>query len=144
MIEHGGLADTDTVIDVGAGWTELDYCLRSEFDWRGRYMPVDGSLDGVDLNVWSPPRDAEWFVALEIVEHVYDPCRLIRAMQERALKGVIISTPNPETTDVLGMDPTHVVEVFADTLRCLRFDVQPRSFYGQPCDSLFAVYARDL
>lgn len=26
-----GLTAQDTVCDVGAGWTELDYCLRTEF-----------------------------------------------------------------------------------------------------------------
>jgi len=133
-----GLTDAHTVVDVGAGWTELDAYLRTVGRWRGRYFPVDGGLDGVDLNVWTPPRRVEWVVALEIVEHLYQPARLIRACQEAATLGVVISTPNPETTDVLGMDPTHVVPVWRRDLETLGFTVESRSFYGSPDDSLLA------
>ena len=53
-----GLTHDMTVVDVGAGMTELDYCLRAEYGWRGRYIPVDGGIDGVNLNAWTPPREA--------------------------------------------------------------------------------------
>lgn len=43
-----GLDDDSLLVDVGAGWTEFDFCLRSEFRWRGRYHPVDAMLDGTD------------------------------------------------------------------------------------------------
>jgi hypothetical protein len=140
--EHGLYRTSDiTVCDVGAGWTELG---RRFFErgFRGRYWPIDGGLDGADLNYWSPPRPVNWFVCLELVEHLRDPIRLIRAMQMAATDGVVISTPNPRTTDVLGMDATHVTPVSAEDLRFLAFSVSERSFYGQPDDSLFAVWRR--
>lgn len=136
------LSDTDTVVDLGAGWTELDYCLRTEGVWKGRYIPIDGGIDGTDLNRWIPQRPAEWFVALEILEHLANPFRLIELAKRAANKGVIISTPNPRTTDVLGMDPTHVTPICAEDLTRIGFLVQERSFYGQPDDSLFGVWTR--
>ena len=51
-----GLTDKHTITDIGAGWTEFDYCLRKEYDWKGRYIPVDGGISNIDLNVWEPER----------------------------------------------------------------------------------------
>lgn len=139
------LDDTMTVMDIGAGWTEFDYTLRAEYGWKGRYIPIDGGIDGTDLNTWAPPRRADWFVALEILEHVHDWQRLAGVMMMAADKGVIFSTPNPETTDVLGMDDTHVVEVHAKDAIAMGFTVKEATFYGgrfsngQP-DSLFGVW----
>lgn len=135
-----GLDDAMTVMDVGAGWTEFDYCLRAEFGWKGRYIPIDGGIDGTDLEVWTPPREADWMVGLEIIEHLDDPNRLINALQFYARKGVVLSTPNPRTTDVLGMDPTHKTPIPEAWLRRRGFAVYEASFYGQPNDSLFAVW----
>jgi hypothetical protein len=146
MLEGEGLLDTDTVVDVGAGWTEFDYCLRTEFNFKGRYIPVDGGIDGVDLNKWFPPRAANWFVALEILEHLENPYRLARSMMHAATRGVIFSTPNPRTTDVLGMDETHVCEVDVNKMRRLGFRVVEATFYGRfsngEPDSLFGVWRR--
>lgn len=128
-----------TVFDVGAGATEFGRFLW-ERGYSGRYFPVDACIDGVDLNEWVPQRTADWFVCLEVIEHVWDPVRLLRAMQNAALRGVIVSTPNPATTDVLGMDKTHVTPVSHAVLSSLAFDVEPRSFYGKPDDSLFGVW----
>lgn len=147
MLVHG-LDDSMTVVDVGAGMTEFDYCLRAEYDFRGRYIPVDGGIDGTDLNKWIPPREAHFFVALEILEHLAEPMRLARVMREKAIRGVVISTPNPRTTDVLGMDPTHVAEVHEHDLIFGGFDVKETVFYGgvfsqgRP-DSLFATWRKD-
>lgn len=146
MYAHG-LDDSMTIFDVGAGMTEFDYCLRAEFNWRGRYIPIDGGIDGTDLNEWEPPRDAHWFVALELVEHLTNWRGLVDNMKWRASKGVIVSTPNPYTTDVIGMDPTHVVEVWPHDLERFDFDVTEETFYGgvfsdgRP-DSLFGVWTR--
>jgi hypothetical protein len=134
------LSDDSLVVDVGAGWTELDHHLRTEHEWRGRYWPVDGMFDGVDLNTWSPPRDADFFVALEILEHLDDPGRLVGHLKKRARRGVVASVPNPRTTDVLGMDPTHVTLVHQYMLSAWGFRVEQRSFYGRPADSLFGVW----
>lgn len=144
---NNGLSDEDTVFDIGAGMTEMDYLLRTEFDWRGRYVPIDGSIDGINLETWVPPRQAEWFVALEILEHLHEYRRLTNQMMTHATKGVIFSTPNPETTDVLGMDETHVVEVDRTLMSMLGFEVSEQMFYGgafsdgRP-DSLFGVWLR--
>lgn len=142
-----GLDDSMTVYDVGAGFTEFDYCLRKEYDWRGRYIPVDGGIDGTDLNYWEPPREAHFFVALELVEHLQRWGWLVDNMQNSATIGVVLSTPNPETTDVLGMDPTHVCEVSKTDLAEWGFDVVESTFYGgvfsngRP-DSLFATWRK--
>lgn len=127
---RNGLDDSMTVVDVGAGMTELDYCLRTEYDFRGRYIPVDGGIDGTDLNVWVPPREVHFFVALEILEHLRDPMRLASACLDKAIRGMVISTPNPATTDVIGMDPTHVSEVHMSDLVRTGFHVTERTFYG--------------
>ena len=125
-----GLTDNDTIVDVGAGMTEFDYCLRAEYGFRGRSIPVDGGIDGTDLNVWVPPREAHFFVALEIIEHLYDPMRLVREMLAKAMRGVVVSTPNPRTTDVIGMDPTHVTAVHAKELENAGLYVSEETFYG--------------
>lgn len=143
-----GLDDSMTIFDVGAGMTEFDYTLRAEYGFRGRYIPVDGGIDGTDLNVWVPPREAHWFVALELVEHLTNWGGLLKKMQDRATKGVVISTPNPRTTDVLGMDPTHVEAIMPHWLESYGFTVTEETFYGgvfssgEP-DSLFGVWTRD-
>lgn len=154
-----GLAHTDTVVDVGAGWTEFGArlhtgrgpccsppcdapgCVPPCGPSRARYIPVDACIDGVDLNTWLPPRRAEWFVALEVLEHLKRPERLARALMASASKGVIISTPNPATTDVLAMDATHVTPVAGMDLLSWGFHtVVPSSFYGEHADSLLAVW----
>lgn len=142
-----GLTDDMTIVDVGAGMTELDYCLRAEYGWRGRYIPVDGGIDGVNLNYWTPPREAHFFVALEIIEHLANWRALIERMQRKALVGVVMSTPNPRTTDVIGMDPTHMVEVYSADLEPYAFKVSEETFYGGVFsdgapDALFATWRR--
>lgn len=143
-----GLDDSMTVVDVGAGWTEFDFTLRAEFGFKGRYIPVDGGIDGVDLNRWFPARHADWFVALEILEHLHEPYRLMRALKFSAKKGVVFSTPNPRTTDVLGMDRTHVTPIDVGWARRLGYSVSEQTFYGgrfsngEP-DSLFGIWKRD-
>lgn len=125
-----GLTDTDTICDIGAGWTELDYCLRKEYDWKGRYIPIDGGISNIDLNFWVPEREVEFFVALEILEHLHNPQRLMEEMKKHALKGVAISTPNPDTVDVLGIDDTHVIEVTKTMLKESQFSVTEELLYG--------------
>ena len=142
-----GLDDSMTIFDVGAGMTEFDYTLRAEYGWRGRYIPIDGGIDGTDLNRWVPPREAHWFVALELLEHLTNWDHLVRQMQFSATQGIVISTPNPATTDVIGMDPTHVVEIHPGMLTDYGFEVNAETFYGgvfsggRP-DSLFGVWTR--
>lgn len=124
-----GLDDSMTVVDVGAGMTEFDYCLRREYNWRGRYIPVDGGINGTDIRTWTP-RSAHWFVALEIFEHMYEWREVNARMRAAASKGIIVSTPWEHACDVIAMDPTHVVAIGADDLRKERFDVTYHNFYG--------------
>lgn len=156
-----GLDDDCTVMDVGSGWGEFGVRLHTgSTGWaaacdssavlpgddgflspsRARYIPIDAGNDGTDLEDWRPPRDVDYIVALEVVEHVKDPAALIGKLQMAARRGIIISTPNPATTDVLGMDPTHKVAVGRYRLLAHGFTVEARSFYGGVDDSLFAVW----
>lgn len=146
-----GLDDSMTIFDVGAGMTEFDYCLRAEYGWRGRYIPIDGGVDGTDINLWVPPRWAHWFVALEVIEHLKQPFACLDTWNQYATMGVIVSTPNPRTTDVLGMDPTHLCEVSAKDLHWASaggMKVTEQTFYGgvfsngEP-DSLFGIWTKD-
>lgn len=140
LVPLGRLTRELTVCDVGAGWTEFGRRMY-ERGWEARYWPVDGCLDGVDLDHWSPPRGADLFVALELLEHLEDPWRLVRGMKEAATLGIVVSTPNPRTTDVLGMDATHHTPIHAEVLHAHGFDVHEVSFYGKPADTLFATWS---
>lgn len=138
-----GLSDTDTVLDVGAGWTEFGRYLREE-GWAGRYWPVDG-WQGIDLEEWRLEREVTWSVALEVIEHITQSMAsdLIASLKTWSSRGVIVSTPNPLTTDVLGMDATHKWGVDPLWLLGRGFSVEARAFYGNPQDSLFAWRLRD-
>jgi len=137
FMRWAGLNSECLVFDIGAGWTEFDFCLRNEFFFRGRYVPVDAGIDGVDIDEWVPPRPADFFVALEILEHLDRPDRLLREMVAHAKIGVVVSVPNPETVDVLRIDQTHRTIVTREILSASGLVVETRSFYGQPLDSLF-------
>ena len=125
-----GLSDSDTLYDIGCGWTEFDYHLRTAHHWKGRYIPVDGAIAPLDLNLWTPPRPAEHFVALEILEHLFDPERLAMSMAEKASSTVVVSVPNPDTVDVLGIDDTHETCVTKEMLERWGFTVTEELFYG--------------
>jgi len=124
-----GLDDSMTIVDVGAGMTEFDYCLRVEYNWRGRYIPVDGGIDGTDIRTWNP-RSAHWFVALEIYEHMYEWREVNNRLKAAATKGIVVSTPWPAACDVIAMDPTHVVAIESRDLTKEGFAVTYNNFYG--------------
>lgn len=142
-----GLCDTDTIFDVGAGWTEFDYTLRSEYNSRARYIPVDGCIDGVQIDEWTPPRQAEFFVALELIEHMHDPERLVKAMQAQTTKALVISTPNTNELgeeEVHAMDSTHFSPICVEDLQAWGFrTIHLSSFYGREKDSLLGVWKAD-
>lgn len=146
-MQSRGLDHPMTVTDLGAGWTEFDYCLRAEYGFRGRYIPIDGGIDGTDLTHWTPPRSSDFYVGLEIIEHLHNWKDLVAKLQIVATRGIVLSTPNPETTDVLAMDPTHVTEVSRQDLESMGFEVSERTFYGGAYsggaagDALFATWA---
>lgn len=125
-----GLSNSDTLTDIGAGWTEFDYCLRKEYDWRGRYIPVDGGITNIDLNTWEPERETDWFVGLEILEHLRNPERLVRVLQQSTIKGAVVSVPDPSKVDVFSLDSTHLVEVHEADLLRWGFAVTSEQLYG--------------
>ena len=147
-LQAHGLNDHDTVYDIGAGFTELDVVLRCDGRWRGRYIPIDLGIDpGHDLEIWVPPRAARFAVALEVLEHLDNPWRLVRELQQ-SVDVLVVSVPNPRTVDVLGIDRTHKTVIEACDLHAHGFDVREELFYGGVYsngekDALFGVWARE-
>lgn len=111
VMADNGLGRYDTIVDVGAGRQEFKKFLRST-GWRGEYTPIDGSIDGTNLETWEPPEPRDWFVAIEVMEHLCDPWRLVHAMHAKSHRGIVVTTPNPLTVNVLAMDSTHVTPVY--------------------------------
>ncbi|NYF16151.1 hypothetical protein HDC37_000965 [Microbacterium sp. AK009] len=144
-LRANGLSDESTLYDIGAGWTELDVTLRVEGGWKGRYIPIDLGHDlAHDLESWVPPRPAEFAVALEVLEHLDDPWRLVAELQA-AVGCLVVSVPNPRTVDVLGIDRTHRTVITAGDLQARGFMVREELFYGGVYsagerDALFAVW----
>ncbi|WP_431043342.1 hypothetical protein ACQUSR_16590 [Streptomyces sp. P1-3] len=142
-MRRGGLCDRDIVVDVGAGYTELDVCLRVDHGWRGRYVPVDGWLDGTDLEVWKPEDTFGWFAALEVLEHLKDPGRLVEEFKAKATRGFVITTPNPNVVDVLAMDPTHITPLSRDVLESWGIYTTVHKFYGRHEDGIAGLWTRE-
>lgn len=147
ILQSHGLADNDLVVDVGAGRTQFDYFLRVDFfddplrrlrRWRGRYLAVDGALDGTDLNDWAPQTEAEFFVAIEVLEHLKQPHRLMEAMVAMCTKAVVVTTPNPDAVDVLAMDPTHVTPISARDFNRHGWCWELVSLFGTKDDTILA------
>lgn len=110
-----GLCENDIIVDIGAGRCEFGRFLREQ-QWNTVYIPFDGSIDGVDLNNWTPPISAAFYVAIEVIEHLDAPWWTLHALYAASTKGVAITTPNPACVDVLGMDATHKVEIWQHRL----------------------------
>lgn len=108
MLQGLGLSDGDTVLDVGAGYCDLDVYLRSQ-GWFGRYVPVDACIDpGVDLEVWRPSHAADYVVCVDTLEHVREWRSLVTAMRGAARKAVVVTTADADSIDVLAMHESHV------------------------------------
>jgi hypothetical protein len=123
-MEQLGLAAYDKIVDIGAGRCEFGLYLRERFSSLNLYyMPFDGSLDGVNLEKWVPPIEADFYIAIEFLEHLSYPWRLMTDMRRMSRKGVVLTTPNPKCTDVLGMDRTHKTPI----------SMQQLSFHGFRC-----------
>lgn len=132
-----GLTDADTVFDLGAGHCQFDYFLRVECEWRGVYVPIDGHIDGTDLQTWAPPKkQPDIYVLTEILEHLPWPLELLARLKPR--KGIVLTTPNVEVVDVLACDPDHHSVVRACDLRRRRFEVRAHGFFGHDRDTLLA------
>lgn len=116
-----GLPPDLTVADLGAGWTEFGHRL-TERGFRGRYLPYDGAIDGRDLQYWEPPlADIDVCVAIEFLEHLRKPERLVETMFERA-RLTVVTTPDSTCVDTLGMDPDHIVALDKNQLYGMGFE----------------------
>lgn len=140
-----GMGDDSILADLGAGGCDFDFYLRCVRGWKGRYLPVDASIDGTDFERgWTPKVRFDFITAIELIEHVSTPSSLIDDMR-RASDVVVITTPN---TDMLGdefvraQDRTHVRPIYQRDLREWSADtIEVRSFFGKPNDSLLAVWS---
>lgn len=142
LLIRNHLGDDDLIVDVGAGWCEFDHYLRTSLGWRGRYLPVDGSIDGTDLEDWQPEFNAAFFVALEVLEHLERPYELAFQMQRLCTKGVVLTTPNPATVDVLAMDKTHRTPISLQDFQAWGYHAHIDSLFGKPADSIIASFFR--
>jgi hypothetical protein len=131
-----GLKDGDTVTDLGAGDGEFGIYLK-ERGLNVIYKPVDGMIDGTDLNLFVP-EPSDFIVSIEVIEHLLDPRRFMLITKLCALKGVVMTTPNPKVTDVYAMDATHISEVHAEDFKAGGFNCEERILFFEPEDSLLA------
>lgn len=131
-----GMRDGDTLIDLGAGHCEFDLYLRQAVNWRGRYLPVDGALDGTDLQDWKPTVQPDLYVLMEVLEHLPHPFRLLQRLEPR--KGILITTPNPEVVNVIAIDEDHRTEIHPNELITRGFQVERQSFFNRPGDTILA------
>lgn len=144
-LQAAGLDDSRIIADLGAGMGDFDFYLRTIRGFKGRYLPVDAAINGVDLSMgWRPPVTFDFVTAIELIEHLASPEKLIDEAVNAATKAVIITTPN---TDALGesyvkrIDRTHVRPIYEHDLRAWGADkIVEASFFGKPDDSYLAVW----
>ena len=135
---NAGLLSHGAICDIGAGRQEfLKYC-ESVPGWSGGYYPVDGSIDGTDLEFWTLPMYSAFNIAIEVLEHLHDPWRLAEDMVQKSWTGAVITTPNPAVVDVLGMDPTHLTPISEADLILRGWSVRVCELFGVEGDSLLA------
>lgn len=122
-----GVQEGDAVVDLGAGTCDLAYYLHKNGQYV-RYVPVDGCIDGTDLNNWTPVK-ADAFTLVEVLEHLEHPLDLLQTLKWSARKGIVLTTPNPDCVDVLGMCHDHITEIHPYMLEDLDFKVKRLSLY---------------
>ena len=137
QMKNMGLKKSDSVMDIGAGDCEFERYLREQNHF-GDYVPIDGLIDGTDLNLWTPKHSANFLVAIEVIEHLLNPFRMLSVMEMFATKGAIVTTPNPSVVDVYSMDETHISEMTASDFCSLGWKVVPQIFFAEYEDSLLA------
>jgi 2-polyprenyl-3-methyl-5-hydroxy-6-metoxy-1,4-benzoquinol methylase len=142
MLNYFGLNNNHTVIDVGAGDGEFGkYLYNSGF--RGNYIPVDGMIDGTDLNKWIPTRRTDFFVAIEVIEHLENPIEMLRKLKQCADNAVVVTTPNPVVVNVKAMDKTHISEIRPEDFYKTGYKVVPQIFFFEPEDSLLGWWKHE-
>lgn len=132
-----GLAPGDVIYDLGAGHCQFDYFLRVEMRWRGVYVPVDGAIDGTDLDTWTPfGEQADFYILMETLEHLHEPMLLLERLQPR--KGIVLTTPNEAVVRTLEVDEDHRSVVPEGELRLAGFEIVPMNMFGKAGDTLLA------
>lgn len=122
-----GLQSGDLIVDVGAGMCDFDRYIRSVRGFDGRYLPIDGAIQGFDLNTWRPSLRADFYICLETLEHLTDPLLLAWKLRMHSSKGTVITTPN---TDALGdetvrsLDATHCTPLRASQLHAVGYTTE--------------------
>lgn len=142
LIAHGMMNDNSTLLDVGAGWTEFDFHLRTAHDWMGRYIGIDAGFDGTLLEEtdFSRYAGADYIVCTEVLEHLHDPMPVLRDMLSHVRPSMMVVTvPNPAVVDVLACDPTHVSVISAADLESAGFGVCAVALFGKHGDTLLGV-----
>lgn len=132
------LWDWDAIADIGAGDGQFRHYMISSRRWKGNYFPVDGSIDGTNLEEWVPPQRYQFMVAIEVLEHLHNYERMMDIMERFSIFGAVATVPNPEVVDVLGCDPTHVSVIPQVTFVERGWSVTCESFFGVPKDTIVA------
>lgn len=70
---NAGSESHGAVCDIGAGRQEFHTYCQSLPNWRGGYYPIDGSIDGTDLNYWTPELYSAFNIGIEVLEHLWAP-----------------------------------------------------------------------
>lgn len=134
-----GLDTNDTITDIGAGQGMFFRWMTENTGWRGRYIPIDGSIDGTNLETYIPDsKGSDWFVAIEVLEHLRNWEQMLVHIDMFAWRGMVATVPNPRTVDVLGCDPTHVSIVPESAFLGNGWTTEERSFFGSPDDTILA------
>jgi hypothetical protein len=138
-----GLKRRDAICDLGAGRQDFCKFMRDEYGWCGDYFPVDGSIDGTDLQFWDAPFRVPFYVCIEVLEHLHAPQILMNEMMKSCEKGAVATTPNPAVVDVMACDPTHVCEVPEELFNRLGWTTHTAELFKTgKMDSIVAVYRR--
>jgi hypothetical protein len=136
-----GMRDADSIADIGAGRMEFARRLR-ERGHVGMYVPIDGVIDGTDLNTWDPVDHTDWVVSIETIEHLHKPEHFLMKAKVMARYGVVVTTPNPDHVDVIALDPTHVSPVSIRDLGQWGFEYEERSMFTKDKDTIIGWYDR--
>ncbi len=134
-----GFSHGDLVVDVGAGMCDFArYVYQQDFAFR--YVPIDGSISGINLesDILTLLK-ADWYVCIETVEHMNNPFLLLQRMKNYAERGVVVTTPNPDVTDVLALDSDHKTAVNAREFVCMKFLPETVSIHYQD-DTILATW----